>query len=140
MKIKRVWLLRAGIVVVALALMYVLASKVIPNVLVSVSRAGVGTRVSFADSYVIGERLLARADGEDKCKVNVFLMDEQGRSVPGRRVMLAGMGGIVEPQGMSNKNGQVVYEMVSDKEGQFGLKATVEGVEIPQTVTVTFRD
>ena len=140
MKIKSVWSVRVGLVLVALVAMYVLASKVIPNVLVTVTKAGVGTRVSFADSYVIGERLLAKADGEDKCKVNVFLMDEHGRSVPGRSVVLTGMSGIIETQGMSNKNGQVAYEMVSDKEGQFGLKATVEGVEIPQTVTVTFRD
>ena len=140
MKIKRAWLLKGGIALLALAVMFFLAVKVVPNVLVTVSRAGVGTRVSLADSYVIGERLLARADGEDKCRVNVFLMDEQGRSVPGKKVVLTGMIGILEDEGISDKNGKVSYEMVSEKEGQFELRAVIEGVEIPQRVTVTFRN
>jgi len=129
-----------GIGVMVVGGLYFLASKVVPNVLVTVSQAGVGSRVSFADSYVIGEKLLARADGKDKCKINVFLMDKDGRAVPGKAVMLTGMEGIVENNGMSDKNGKTSFEMVSKDENQFELRATVEGVEIPQSVTVTFRN
>ncbi len=129
-----------GIGVIAVGGLYFLAARVVPSVLVTVSQAGVGTKVSLSDSYVLGERLLAKADGEDKCKVNVFLMDDAGRAVPGKAVVLSGMDGIVENSGVSDGNGRVAFEMVSGKEGQFELGATVEGVEIPQTVMVTFRD
>jgi len=119
---------------------YYLASSVIPRVLVSVSQAGVGVRVSLADSYVIGERILARADGEDKCLVNAFLMDEEGRPVPGKMVGWVGMENMGESSGVTDKNGRVSLELVSDKEGQFKIEAMVEGIGLPQGVTVTFRD
>ena len=106
----------------------------------SVSQAGVGVRVSLADSYVIGERILARADGEDKCLVNVFLMDEAGRPVPGKTVSWVGMEDMGENSGVTDKNGRVSLELVSDKEGQFKIEAMAEGVGLPQGVTVTFRD
>ena len=132
-----VWL---GVSLFSLVAVYYLASSVIPRVLVSVSQAGVGVRVSLADSYVIGERILARADGEDKCLVNAFLMDEEGRPVPGKMVGWVGMENMGESSGVTDKNGRVSLELVSDKEGQFKIEAMVEGIGLPQGVTVTFRD
>jgi len=132
---------RWGLVsVFSVVAVYYLASSVVPRVLVSVSQAGVGVRVSLADSYVIGERILAKADGEDKCLVNVFLMDEQGRPVPGKAVTWVGMENVGGNSGVTDKNGRVSFESVSDEEGQFKIEAMVEGVGLPQGVTVTFRN
>jgi len=132
-----VWL---GMSLFSVVAVYYLASSVIPRVLVSVSQAGVGVRVSLADSYVIGEKILAKADGEDKCVVNAFLMDEEGRPVPGKTVSWVGMEGVGENSGVTDKNGRVSFESVSDEEGQFKIEAMVEGVGLPQGVTVTFRN
>ena len=123
-----------------LAVVYYLASSVVPRVLVSVSQAGVGVRVSLADSYVIGEKILAKADGEDKCIVNVFLMDKDGRPVPGKTVGWVGMEDVGGNSGVTDKNGRAIFESVSSEEGQFKIEAVVEGVMLPQGVTVTFRN
>lgn len=132
-----VWL---GVLLFSLVAVYYLASSVIPRVLVSVSQADVGVRVSLPDSYVIGEKILAKADGKDKCMVNAFLMDEKGRSVPGKTVSWVGMGNLGENLRTTDKNGRVSFESVSEEEGQFKVEAMVEGVRLPQGVTVTFRN
>jgi len=136
---RKAWIgLTVGLI--SLVGVYYLASSVIPNVLMTATKASVGVTVSLADSYVIAEKILAKADGEDKCKVNVFLTDRAGRAVPNKTVSLFGMEGIEEETGVSDKNGKVSFEMVSGEEGQFEIRASVEGVEIPQGVTVTFRN
>jgi len=129
-----------GVVAMSVFGIYYLASRVIPRALITATKASVGVTVSLADSYVIGEKILARADGEDKCKVNVFLMDKEGRSVPGKEIELTGMEGIVTDKAISDTNGKVSFEMSSNKEGQYDLKARVEGVEMNRGVTVIFRN
>ena len=136
---RKAWIgLTVGLI--SLAGVYYLASSVIPNVLMTAAKGSVGVTVSLVDSYVIGEKILAKADGEEKCRVNVFLTDRAGRAVPNKTVSLFGMEGIEEETGTSDKNGKVSFEMVSGEEGQFEIKASVEGVEMPQGVTVTFRN
>jgi len=129
-----------GVVAVSVVGIYYLASSVIPRALITATKASVGVTVSLADSYVIGEKILARADGEDKCRVNVFLMDREGRAVPGKEVEMTGMEGIVTEKAISDTNGKVSFEMSSNKEGQYDLKAMVGGAEMSRGVTVTFRN
>lgn len=128
------------VAVFSLVGVYYLASKVVPQALVTVSQSAPGVTVSLVDSYVIGEKILARADGEDKCVVNVFLMDARGRAVPNKTVSLMGMSRIVAVSEVSDNTGKASFEMRSTEEGQYRIRAEVEGVELPGGVTVTFRN
>lgn len=128
-----------GGIFVAAALVLFLATTIIPQALVNLSQASSSGSVSVSSSYVLGQKLLAIADGEDTCVVNVFLLDKNGRGVAGKSVELEGMGGITKLNDLSDEKGQISFEMVSAIEGQFKLSANYSGVDLPQTVTVTFR-
>ena len=134
---KIVFLIIGG--VLGIGLLYYLSSTVIPRVLVTFSKAAPATMVSIKDSYVLGSRILARADGEDKCKVNVFLMDKKRKGVAGKRVELVGMSDLVVVKGVTDNNGMASFEISSSEAGQFELTATVEGVPLSRGAIVTFR-
>jgi len=125
--------------VLGIGLVYYLSSSVIPRVLVTFSKAAPATVVSIKDSYVLGSKILARADGEDKCRVNIFLMDEKRKGVAGKRVELVGINDIVAVKEITDNDGMASFEISSDEAGQFELTATAEGVSLNRGVTVTFR-
>ncbi|MFA5025837.1 MAG: Ig-like domain-containing protein [Candidatus Shapirobacteria bacterium] len=116
-----------------------MAIKVLPNVFVTLTKAAPATKVSLGDSYLIGGRILAKADGVDKCVVNVFVLDGTGKGVKGTSVTLSGMEGD-EMQSISGDDGKTVFEVTSAKEGQFVLTASIGGVPLDKTSKVTFRN
>ena len=125
--------------VLGIGLIYYLSSSVIPRILVTFSKAAPATKISIDDSYVLGSKILARADGEDKCKINVFLMDEKRKGVAGKKVELVGAKNIAVVNDLTDNNGMASFEIDSDEAGQFELVAVAEGVPLNKGVTVTFR-
>lgn len=131
----------AGLIVGALGLTYFMASFVVPKALVTFTKAAPATKVSIKDSYLLGQNILAKADGVDKCVVNVFVLDENSKGVAGKRVELTG--GEAEITALSpitNTDGKASFAVVSKKEGQYKLSGTVEGMILPKTLSVTFRN
>lgn len=128
-----------GGIFLAAALVLFLSTTIIPQALVNLSQASSSGSVSVSSSYVLGQKLLAVADGEDACVVNVFLLDKNGRGVAGKSVEMTGMEGITKLNDLSDEKGMITFAMKSSVNGQFKLMASYNGVELPQTVTVTFR-
>lgn len=128
-----------GGLLLGLGLVFFLSISVIPKALVTLTKASGSGKVMAASSYLLGEKILAKADGKDDCRLNVFLLDKNGRGVAGKTAELVGTDGISKINSLSDGNGKVSFEVTSSVEGQFELRATVDGVELPQTVTVTFR-
>ena len=126
-------------IVVGVALVLFLSVSVVPNILVTLTKATVSEKVVVSNSYMIGQKILARADGEDKCIVNVFLLDKNGRGVVGKTVELTGMEGIVGLNPKTDNMGKITFEMTSKVAGQYKLSANTAGGQLTQTVTVTFR-
>jgi hypothetical protein len=135
---KPMWI--GGGVLMALVLVLFLATSVIPKALVTLSQASSPGRVVPAGSYIIGDKILARADGVDVCTVNVFLLDRSGKGVAGQRVELTGIEGVKKINELSDKDGRVSFRLTSNKEGQFPIRANFNGAELPQTIVVTFRN
>jgi hypothetical protein len=129
-----------GLIVVALGIIFLLAGYVVPRVLVSLTKAAPVNKVSLSSSKVLGETILARADGKDTCVVNVFIMDASGKGIPGRRVALAGVDNITPLSAVTDDSGKAGFSMVSTVENQYVISASVDGVQMPMTVKVTFRN
>lgn len=92
-------------------------------------------------SYVIGEKILCKADGIDVCRVNVFAADADGLAVQGKKVVLSGLEAIKAVKGNeTNEFGKVAFDLSSSKEGQYQISATVDGKRLSKTVTVTFKN
>lgn len=116
-----------------------MAVKVVPSIFVTWTKAAPSTKVSLANSYLIGGNILAKADGIDKCVVNVFVLDNGGKGVGGVMVTLDGMeGNTIES--VSDKDGKAIFNIVSNKEGQFILSAIVGGAPLEKSLKVTFRN
>lgn len=133
--------LYTGLIIGVLGIVFVgfMAAKVLPNVFVTLTKAAPASKVSLNNSYLIGGRILAKANGEDKCVVNVFVLDSNGKGVKGTVVDLSGMEGD-SMQVTSGVDGKAVFEITSAKEGQFTLTAAVGGIPLARTLKVTFRN
>ena len=130
-----------GLICVGLVVIYLLGFYFIPKILVSISKATGVSKISVSNSYIIGAKILAKADGVDKCVVNVFLADKEGKGIPGRRVILNGVEDIRPVKsGVTDGVGMASFEVVSKTEGSFKLSATVDGVPLGKELTVIFRE
>ena len=139
---KKTWLIMIS-ALISLGVVYYLTTSVIPNVMVTLTKAAPATKVSINQSRVLGSRILAKADGLDKCVVNIFLMDESGKGVKGKTADLVATDSGVEIRQMNavtDDNGRIAYELTSLTEGQYRVEAMVDGVPVGKTITVTFRN
>lgn len=122
---------------VSIALIIFLGTNVIPKALVTISsRAESGKTISIKNSLIIGEVIMAYANGEDECKVNVFVLDKDGKGVQGKLVQLSGL---EEQEALTDATGKAAFKVVSTTAGQYTLTASVGGADINGSVTVTFR-
>jgi hypothetical protein len=138
MKYNKLYLV-IGLGILGIVFIGFLATKILPSVFVTWTKAAPATKVSMANSYLIGGKILAKADGEEKCIVNVFVMDESGKGVKGVPVDLSGMDS-GEMQSVSTVDGKATFEISSFKEGQYTLAAAISGSTLDKTVKVTFRN
>ena len=135
---KEYWLV--GITIMAIGMIYFLASYAVPRILVSMTKAAPAYKVAVDHSRIIGETILAKADGKDKCVVDVFIMDSSDKGVPKRQVVLTGMDNIQPSAAVTDDMGKASFSMVSTEEKQYEISASVDGVQLPKTVKVTFRN
>ena len=124
----------------AVIVMVILASQVVPKSLVTFIKANQSGKVSLAGSYIFGDRMVAVADGKDAAVVNVFLVDDSGHPIAGRKVILSGLETITGQGGETNADGMAQFKLYSIQEGQFPIKAMADGVTLAKKVTVTFRN
>lgn len=121
---------------VALGLVIYLAVSVIPNTLIFLTKASGSNKVSVNNSILIGEKILANADGKDKCVVMVFALDSKGKGVFGKQVKLSGL---EDQNAITDDSGKARFELTSTEAKQYELTANVGGVALGKTIKVTFR-
>jgi len=135
---KNKMLLSALLGIIGVIFVYFMAQSVVPKVLVTFTKAAPASKVSLSSSYLLGGRILAKADGIDKCTVNVFVLDASSKGVSGKLVVLSGMKEDIEV--VSDMDGKAQFEITSDSEGQYELSASVDGVALGKSLKVTFRN
>lgn len=124
---------------VSIIALYFLTVKLVPSVMVTLTKAAPATKIAFNNSYMLGSKLLARADGKDSCKVNVFVLDERSQGVADKVVTIEGLEAVSGNVAKTNSEGMASFEFKSEKEGVFELRASVEGIELAKGIKVSFR-
>jgi hypothetical protein len=96
---------------------------------------------SPANSYIFGSPLTAVANGQEKIKVSVFLLNDQGLGVEGRAVeLIADTGVTIErSQPQTDTTGQAIFYLTSSLVGRYQVKAQSDGQPLPQAITVNFK-
>ena len=138
MKFNKVYL-NFVLVVLGLGIVYYMAVAVVPSMLVTLTKAAPALNVSITNSYFMGGKLLARADGKDAVIVNAFALDPSGKGVVNKSVEVTGKGDEVLT-GVTDADGKASFDITSTVEGQFKLSAKIDGVPIERMVIVTFRN
>jgi len=118
------------------ALIIYLGTSVVPKVLVTLSKASTVQTVSAMKTLLIGEKILAQADGQEECLVNVFVLDADGKGIQGKTVQLSGLGTY---EAVTNELGKASFKLNTETAGQYDLEASVNGVNVGKTLRVTFR-
>lgn len=130
----------AIVVILGVGFVYFSATVLVPRVLITLTRAAPATKVSLPNSYLLGSKILCKADGVDGCVVNVFLGDSDSRPVSGKTVSLTALGAEVSPAlGKTDETGKVSFFLTSKTESQVEVVALVDGTSMGKMVTVTFR-
>jgi len=96
---------------------------------------------SPANSYIFGSPLTAKANSQEKIKVSIFILNDQGLGVEGKTVELKTDAGVnVEnSQPQTDSTGQAVFYLSSESAGRYQVQAESEGQTLPQTLTVNFK-
>jgi hypothetical protein len=144
---KRNPLVVIGVLLISVIALFFAARSLIPQVIVYLTQAARPTNYSLSNSYVFGAPLSAEADGQTKVRVSAFLLNDEGKGVADKQINLqvapkdnaTGTPQIGQVQPMTDKFGKAVFEVVSSTAGQYVATAVVDSMEIPQTVTLTFR-
>ncbi len=99
-------------------------------------------RVSFSvdNSYVFITPLRARANGQEKIRVTVFVLDDQGLGVMGKKVVLAPNEAlnIENIQALTDNFGKAYFDVSSSKVGEYFLEVTVDAESLKQTSHLVF--
>ena len=102
--------------------------------------AGVG-EVALDNSYLFASPLSAQAGGKEKIRVTVFLLDSQGRGVPGKVVFLGQDEKlkIDSVQAVSDNLGRALFDISSASPADYLIEARVDNQVLPQRVKLNFR-
>jgi len=123
-------------IVLATGVIY-LATSIMPKALITLTKASGSSKVVVNKSFLIGEKVLAKADGIEECIVDVFAMDNDGQGVAKKQVILLGTDG--ELSGITDVNGKISFKITSSEAKQMNLTATIGGNALSKTLMITFR-
>lgn len=106
-----------------------------------IGRASV-THQSFSvdNSYLFVTPLRAKANNQEKIRITVFVLNNQGLGVMGKKVFLGRDPNlnIDEIQALTDSFGKAVFDVASGKAGEYYLEVKVEDKVLPQKAHLSF--
>ena len=129
-----------------LLLLFLLFSLVLGLILVQrrvffLPRAVELGQISLENSYVFASPLAAKADGKEKIRVTVFILDTEGRGVKGKPVFLGQDERlrITLVRTVTDDLGRAIFDISATTPAEYFIEAKVENRILPQRVRVSFR-
>lgn len=106
-----------------------------------IGRASVSKQsFSVDNSYLFVSPLRAKANNQEKIRVTVFVLNNQGLGVPGKKVFIGRNQNlnIEEIQALTDSFGKAVFDVASSKAGEYYLEVKVEDKVLPQKAHLSF--
>lgn len=106
-----------------------------------VGRASV-SQASFSvdNSYIFFTPLRAKANGNEKIRVTVFVLNDQGLGVLGKKVVLSSDINLkieaVQPQ--TDQHGKAFFDVAASQAGEYFLEVKVDETTLPQKAHLSF--
>lgn len=95
---------------------------------------------SIENSYLFISPLRAQANGEDKIRLTVFVLNGKGLGLVGKRVEIEQDPSLKMSwiQALSDEYGRAVFDISSDKPGEYYLSLKVDGKEFDREAHLSF--
>ncbi|PIS14653.1 hypothetical protein COT64_01520 [Candidatus Shapirobacteria bacterium CG09_land_8_20_14_0_10_39_12] len=105
------------------------------------NRASSAETIEIDNCYLFASPLQARADGKEKIRVTVFILDSQGRGVSGEAVFLGQDERleIIGIQPVTDDLGRAIFDISSSTVANFLIEARAGNKTLPQRVRLNFR-
>ena len=95
---------------------------------------------SVDNSYLFVSPLRAKANGQEKIRITVFVLNNQGLGVLGKELFLSSNPDLSVDiiQGQTDNFGKAVFDVTSTKPGEYYLEVSVDGQKLPQKAHLSF--
>ncbi len=95
---------------------------------------------SLDNSYVFISPLRAKADGQEKIRLTVFVLNSQGLGVQGKKVVPSTVSSlsIETVQGLTDEYGKAVFDITSTSPGEYYLDILIEGKKLAQQAHLSY--
>ena len=96
--------------------------------------------VVIENSYIFASPLTANANGVDRIRITIFILDGTGSGIPDKTVTLTGTGSLVvySVQAVTDTIGRALFDVAAGSEATYEIGAMIDGAVIPQKITITF--
>lgn len=100
-----------------------------------------GGIVEVKNSYLFASPLEAKADGQEKIRATVFILDDQGLGVAGKPVFLGEDERleVLAIQAVTDDLGRAIFDISASQPSEYLIEARVENKTLPQRVKLSFR-
>jgi len=97
--------------------------------------------VALENSYLFASPLQAQANGKEKIRITIFILDSQGRGVYGQPVFLGQNESLeINPiQAVTDELGRAIFDVSAKNPAEYLIEARVGSEVLPQRVRVNFR-
>jgi len=97
--------------------------------------------IALDNSYIFASPLSAKANGKEKIRITVFILDSQGKGVYGQPVFLGEDERleVKEVQAITDNIGRAMFDVSSFTVTDYFVEASVNNQVLPQRVKVSFR-
>lgn len=98
------------------------------------------TQFSINNSYLFLTPLRAKANGLEKIRITIFLLNDQGLGVLGKKVKLSQSPNIKQEsiQEFTDEYGKSFFDVSSNVAGEYFLDVEVDSVVLPQKARLSF--
>lgn len=95
---------------------------------------------SLDNSYVFISPLRAKADGQEKIRLTIFVLSSQGLGVQGKRVIPSTVPSLsIETiQGLTDEYGKAVFDITSANPGEYYMDILIEGQKLRQQAHLSY--
>lgn len=131
-------LIIVGVLLICLIITIILIPKTI--VVFSKANSNSSSTTALENSYLFASPIQAKADGQEKIRVTVFILDGRGLGVSNRTVTLNLPQTItnVHVQPITDEAGKAIFDLSSATQGTFNISAFTDNKEIPQKLRIVF--
>ena len=96
--------------------------------------------ISVDNSYIFTNPLKAAADGKEKMRVTVFVLNSQGLGVFGKKVTMGTDPRVIvdNVQQNTDSSGKALFDFSSSSPGEYYLEVSIDELKLPQKARLSF--